>query len=161
METLTCSKHKQHTLTSLISPQTTTHLPIYNSIQHTTTHTHTHIRRTNSKTESVQKLYPFPEHYPSLSAKRARERYMLSEMGNNGVKTRSGRCDNDKGDQWEEGEDDRGVPHLLILHTRSQASGGQHTCMAASGSSLRTGQHGRNENKKVKGGCRRFKWKKR
>lgn len=34
---------------------------------------HTHIRRTNSKTESVQKLYPFPENYPSLSEAAGKE----------------------------------------------------------------------------------------
>lgn len=43
---------------------------------------------------------PFPEHYPSFSeatGERVRERYMLSEMGNKGVKTRSARCDSKKG----------------------------------------------------------------
>lgn len=44
-------------------------------------------------------------HSPSIThhsqrrqAERVRERYMLSEMGNRGVKTRSGRCDSEKGD---------------------------------------------------------------
>lgn len=126
------------------------------SLRFSATHTHT---CTHTPEEQIVKLNlsrsyshssSTTHHSQGRQAKRVKERYMLSEMGNKGVKMRSGGCDNDKGHQWEEGEDDRKVSRLLILHTRRQASGGQHTCMAACSSSQHTGQQGGNGNKGVK-----------
>lgn len=53
------------------------------------------------------------------------------------MKTRSGRCDDDKGpsEKKEKMKKIGESTHLLMLHTRSQAARGQLTCLATSGSS--------------------------